>query len=145
MHFGPKWHPFWKGWGVILATKWHQVRQKIDSQINQKNDHLLDGLKIEFCWILAPKLVPKRRNRSLHFRSFLALGALLAPRPPQDPLKTHPRSLLGAIWDDLGALLAPRSPKTRPQETSWERFWTICASNLVDFEWISEPTRSIFG
>ena len=105
----------WKGWGVILAPKWHQVGQKIDSKINQKNDHLLDCLKIEFCWILAPKLVPKRRNRSLHFRSFLALGALLAPRPPQD-LSKRP---LGTDF-----------------ERSWPPIWWILASNLVDFEWI---------
>ena len=61
----------------------------------------MDGLKIEFCWILAPKLVPKMRNRSLHFPQFLPLGTLLAPRPP----KTSLRGISVSIWGDLGLQL----------------------------------------
>ena len=45
-----------EGLGVIFAPKWHQIGQKIDSKINQKNDHLLDGLKIEFCWIFGSQV-----------------------------------------------------------------------------------------
>ena len=88
-----------------MEPSWHKIAPKVDPKNDQKIDRLSDGLKIEFSWILAPNLPPKRGKKSLVFGAFLALGALLAPRPPQDPPRPPPRGLLGAIWGDFGLQL----------------------------------------
>ena len=91
-----------------MEPSWDQVATKPDPTSNQKNDHFLVGLRNDFGWILAPNLPPKRRNSNLQISTFLVLGAILAPRRPQD---------------------APRSPKRRPRQpprTILEPFWWIC-------------------
>ena len=101
----------WIDFGRVLAAKlepsWDQVATKPDPTSNQKNDHFLVGLRNDFGWILAPNLPPKRRNSNWQISTFLALGAILAPRRPQD---------------------APRSPKRRPRQPPrpiLEPFWLI--------------------
>ena len=90
-----------------MEPSWDQVATKPDPTSNQKNDHFLVGLRNDFGWILAPNLPPKRRNFYLQISTFLVLGAILAPRRPQD---------------------APRSPKRRPRQPPrpiLEPFWLI--------------------
>ena len=96
--------PTWVDFGRVLVPKlepfWHQVAPKPDPTTDQKNDHSLEGLRIDFWWILGPNMAPKRRKRNWWNLYFLALGALLAPRWPQEP----PKRPQDASKTDFGAI-----------------------------------------
>ena len=99
------WVPFSAQLGLILASKlapsWLQVASNIDPTTKQKNDHILDRFKIDFCSILAPTWGVQGGSSSALLGVLLAtwshLGAKIAHLGPQTP----PREDLGAILVDF--------------------------------------------
>ena len=101
INFGADLGRFWDGFGGQVAAKFGP------NATNTRPHYFLEGLRIDFGWILAPKLAPNKGKNYFNFRVFLALGPILAPRRPQD---------------------APRSPKRRPRQPPrpiLEPFWWI--------------------
>ena len=72
------------------------------SKINQKNDRMLYRFLIEFCSYLVPNWPPTWGNQRLLCWFMLALGAILEPRCPRDPLRRPPGAILDRFWLILG-------------------------------------------
>ena len=107
MDFGTNLGRFWEGFGGQVGAMLAPNAIKTRPQNQSKNECFLESLWVDFEWILAPNMAPKGRNFYLQISTFLALGAILAPRRPQD---------------------APRSPKRRPRQPPrpiLEPFWWI--------------------
>ena len=108
-HVGPVLNPFLNKLGSILGgfclPSWNHVRTKWDQnpspQRINKNCRLSESLQNDFESIFGPNMAPKRRNFSLQNRCFLALGAFLGPRWPQEAPKTASKTDFGAILVDL--------------------------------------------
>ena len=87
----PTWLYFGRVLGAKLDPKWYQIAVKIDPNIDQKNDHLLDRLKIDFRAILGPNLGGPGGSVGGPSGDFLgswsSLGAKMIPRASQDPLR----------------------------------------------------------
>ena len=105
----PTWLHFGRVLGAKMGPSWLQMAKKSIQNTINKNDHLLDRLKIDFCWIVGINLAPKSGNQPLHVGAFFLLGTLLGPRCPQDPSeppleipKAPPRGLLAPILEDFG-------------------------------------------
>ena len=54
MDLGTNLARFWRVLAAKLEPSWDQMPPKPDPKNNQKNDHLLGGLRIDFGWILGP-------------------------------------------------------------------------------------------
>ena len=68
-------------------------------------------------------------------RYFLALGAFLEPRWPQEAHKTDFRAILEPFWSRLGPNLAPTWPNLAP-------LWLQLGASLVHFG--TQPTNRTF-
>ena len=94
--------PTWVDFGRLLAAKlepcWHQMPSKPDPKTNQKNDCFLEGLRIDFGWIWAPKLAPYGSHFCSLFGHFFDLGAILGLRGSQDPPKSRQDRFLIDFW-----------------------------------------------
>ena len=94
--------------GRVGGSFWHQNGTKLVKKSIQKSIKKMltfwMALRSNFVWFWLPSWCPRGVTDLYIFNHFWVLG----PSWPQDP----PRPL---------------------QEASWDRFWTILASNLVDF------------
>ena len=136
--------PTWLHFGMVLGVKmgpsWHQIAPKIDLQIDQKNDRILNPSWHRFWTILDPNLAPKRGPKKSLFEVILALEAVLGPRWPQDPPRVLPRPSQRVSGTDLEPIL---------DDFGW--FWNdfssffnwFFAPLLIDIWQLIKPTKQI--
>ena len=101
--------PFWRVLASKLEPSWDQKPPKPDVKTNRKNNRFLEGLWIDFWWILGPCWLQLGRPKGVQN---LAFGALGWSWGQLGPTWTN----LGPTWGQLGSNLAQVEP-------SWGQFW----------------------
>ena len=116
---GPSWLDFGKVFGAKMRPSWFQIVLNIVPKNNPKNDHLANGIKIDFSLFLGPTWEVRWRSSGVRRGTFWHLALSWNQDGPQ----TAPRPFQGLIFLVFG-----------PQvDGFWTPTWWILDPNLLDF------------